>query len=477
MSFGMGINGFPAISMTQHAANKYAEWLSAKTGEFYRLPTEAEWEYACRAGAPDPPSPITDYAWDKDNSKGKYQLVATKKPNPWGLYDMLGNVMEWTLDQYEPIPKGPASDPWVTPTKPYPIAVRGGSWNDPASAVSCTARVGSDASWKEEDPQLPKSIWYETDAQWLGFRLVRPAKVPTAEEMLRYWNNGVEHDEQARLFQSVEPHMGTLFRIQLYTTDTQTAQNAFHAAFARVAQLDEILSDYNPRSELNRLPNPVSADLFTVLQASQRFAEASDGAFDVTVGPLTRLWREARKTHRLPDPDAIALARTHSGFRKLHLDPITRAVTLDDPRMQLDLGGIAKGYAADEALAALSRLGIRSALVAASGDLAFSDAPPGKPGWTIALPSQTVVLKNGAVSTSGDSEQHLNSDGRRYSHIIDPATGIGLTGGIEVSVIGKFGIETDAAATAFSVLGPERGQAFIDRQPGLTAIVACPPHS
>jgi formylglycine-generating enzyme required for sulfatase activity len=196
MSFGMGINGFPAISMTQHAANKYAEWLSAKTGEFYRLPTEAEWEYACRAGATDPPAQLADYAWFATDSGGKYQKVGTKKANQWGLFDMLGNVMEWTLDAYAPYKPGDAVDPYVRPTAPYPIAVRGGSWNDPASAVTCTARVASDASWKQQDPQLPKSIWYETDAQWLGFRLVRPVKVPSAEQMSQYWNNGVEHDEQ-----------------------------------------------------------------------------------------------------------------------------------------------------------------------------------------------------------------------------------------------------------------------------------------
>jgi formylglycine-generating enzyme required for sulfatase activity len=196
MSFGMGINGFPAISMTQHAANKYAEWLSAKTGEFYRLPTEAEWEYACRADSSATPSPLADYAWYAADSNGKYQKVETKKPNAWGLYDMLGNVMEWTLDQYGPYQAGEQTNPWVRATQPYPHAVRGGSWNDPATAVTCTARVASDASWKQQDPQLPKSIWYQTDAQWLGFRLVRPAKLPSAEEMFKYWNSGVEHDEQ-----------------------------------------------------------------------------------------------------------------------------------------------------------------------------------------------------------------------------------------------------------------------------------------
>jgi formylglycine-generating enzyme required for sulfatase activity len=202
MSFGRGNNGFPAISMTQHAANKYAEWLSAKTGEYYRLPTEAEWEYACRAGSPTgiPAAQLGDYAWFVTNSPtgtfsgGTYHPIGTKKPNVWGLYDMLGNVMEWTLDQYKPYANGAAENPWVRSTTSYPHAVRGGSWNDEAAKVSCTVRVASQAAWKMLDPQLPKSVWYMTNAQWLGFRLIRPAQLPTAEEMYRAWNNGVEVD-------------------------------------------------------------------------------------------------------------------------------------------------------------------------------------------------------------------------------------------------------------------------------------------
>jgi len=191
MSFGMGINGYPAISMTQHAANKFAQWLSAKTGHFYRLPTEAEWEYACRAGASEPPQPLGDSAWFSANANGKYEKVGTKKPNAFGLHDMLGNVMEWTLDAYAPY-KGLA---WNRATTPYPHAVRGGSWNDPAPACTCAVRVGSDPSWKMQDPQLPKSIWYHTDAQWLGFRVIRPVKVPSAKAMFDYWNNGVAEDQ------------------------------------------------------------------------------------------------------------------------------------------------------------------------------------------------------------------------------------------------------------------------------------------
>jgi formylglycine-generating enzyme required for sulfatase activity len=200
MSFGRGNNGFPAISMTQHAANKYAEWLSAKTGEFYRLPTEAEWEYACRAGGTGKLEPLDDYAWYKKNSpqgaftSGTYHTVGTRKPNAWGLYDILGNVMEWTLDQYVPYTAAAQQNPLTRATKAYPHAVRGGSWNDEPAVVTCTARVASEASWKRQDPQLPKSVWYMTDAQWLGFRLVRPATLPSAEEMYRAWNNGVEVD-------------------------------------------------------------------------------------------------------------------------------------------------------------------------------------------------------------------------------------------------------------------------------------------
>jgi formylglycine-generating enzyme required for sulfatase activity len=199
MSFGRGHAGFPAISMTQHAANKFAQWLSSRTGEFYRLPTEAEWEYACRAGTAAA-GKLDDQAWFAKNSaspefpRGTYHKVGTKTANAWGLYDMLGNVMEWTLDQYAPYTTAPAQNPWVKSTAPYPHAVRGGSWNDPETRIACTIRVASDASWKKQDPQLPKSIWYMTDAQWLGFRLVRPATLPTVEEMYRAWNNGVEQD-------------------------------------------------------------------------------------------------------------------------------------------------------------------------------------------------------------------------------------------------------------------------------------------
>ena len=197
MSFGMGINGYPAISMTQHAASKYAQWLSSKTGHFYRLPTEAEWEYACRAGSESAYSfgndtaDLADYGWFWDNSDAQYRPVGTRKPNPWGLHDMHGNVWEWTLDQYAPYEAGdaPLVNPWVRPERLYPRVARGGSWMDDAAALRCGARKASDESWKMQDPQLPKSIWYHTDAQWLGFRLVRPRELPSPESMHAYWNS------------------------------------------------------------------------------------------------------------------------------------------------------------------------------------------------------------------------------------------------------------------------------------------------
>ena len=197
MSFGMGTDNFPAICMTQLAAVKFCEWLSAMTGHFYRLPTEAEWEYACRAGTEtaysfgEDSSQLTDYAWYEENSQDKYQKVGTKKPNPWGLYDMHGNVAEWTLDQYIPSVYGKrtagVTNPLVVGEKVYPKAVRGGSWMDAPKRLRSAARRPSSKQWKKRDPQIPKSKWWHTDAPFVGFRVVRPLKTPSIEEQKKYW--------------------------------------------------------------------------------------------------------------------------------------------------------------------------------------------------------------------------------------------------------------------------------------------------
>ena len=200
MSFGMGTDGFPAISMTQLAAKKFCQWLSAITGNFYRLPTEAEWEYACRAGSQssysfgDDLNELSDYAWFKDNSGNKYQKVGLKLPNNWGLYDMHGNVSEWTLDAYSSTTylkslQNLSKNPYTKPLKLYPRVVRGGSWKNSHYRLRSASRQGSSKQWKKQDPQIPRSKWWHTDAQFVGFRVVRPYLTPTIEEQNEYWNN------------------------------------------------------------------------------------------------------------------------------------------------------------------------------------------------------------------------------------------------------------------------------------------------
>ncbi|MCA9162939.1 MAG: formylglycine-generating enzyme family protein, partial [Planctomycetales bacterium] len=199
MSFGMGKRGYPAICMTQHAARTFCKWLSAKTGRYYRLPTEAEWEYACRAGTRtrysfgDDAEQLGDYAWYYENSNDRYQKVGRKKPNPWGLHDMHGNVAEWVLDQHvEDFYKegdGKVSHaPLAVPKTLYPRVVRGGGWDHDPEDCRSAARIASSEEWKEQDPQLPQSIWYHTDALNVGFRIVRPLVEPSEEEKAAKWD-------------------------------------------------------------------------------------------------------------------------------------------------------------------------------------------------------------------------------------------------------------------------------------------------
>lgn len=281
--------------------------------------------------------------------------------------------------------------------------------------------------------------------------------------------------------------MGTRFRIVLYAPDAETAGRASKAAFERIATLDHTMSDYRPDSELTRLcaqaggaPVKVSADLFLVLEAAQKLSEKTDGAFDITVGPVEQLWRTARMKGETPDPELLAQARALVGYRNLQLDAQARTAQLLKESMQLDLGGIAKGFAADESLKILKDFGIRSALVAAGGDIAVSDPPPGKKGWKIGIaplqspespPQRYLLLRNGAVSTSGDAEQHVIIGGVRYSHITHPRTGRALTGRSSVTVVARNGTASDSLATAVSVLGPKRGLKLIRETPGAGALM------
>ncbi|HLW78720.1 MAG TPA: FAD:protein FMN transferase [Terriglobia bacterium] len=295
--------------------------------------------------------------------------------------------------------------------------------------------------------------------------------------------------------------MGTVVRIVLFAVDAHTASAASDAAFARVAALDDIMSDYKLTSELTHLSEgaggpavEVSGDLYRVLAAGEDLARRSDGAFDITVGPVVQLWRRARRRHELPDPERLARAVARVGYDKLRLDPVARTAELTQPGMQLDLGGIAKGYAADEALGVLKRLGISCALVAAAGDIAAGAAPPGRAGWRIEIAplgdpaegaaqadgpwskprsrtekrisdarfrilhtARYLQLHDAGISTSGDAEQHVEVGGVRYAHIVDPRTGQALTGHFEVTVLAPNDFIADGLATAVSVMGPQRG--------------------
>ena len=277
--------------------------------------------------------------------------------------------------------------------------------------------------------------------------------------------------------------MGIEARIVLYAPGEEAAARAARAGFARIALLDSLLSDYRVDSELNRLsaasggpPVRVSEELFFVLSRAQEIARLSDGAFDVTSGPLVRLWREARRTGVLPSPEQRREASARSGWSYLVLDSAARTARLLRPGMQLDLGGIAKGYAADEALAALRAEGVERALVELGGDIVAGAPPPGAGGWRVALfdaagSAPWPPLAHAALSTSGDTEQFVEIGGVRYSHVVDPATGLGLTGRVAASVLAPDGITADALSTALTVLGVERGEAVAARFPGARVLV------
>jgi FAD:protein FMN transferase len=299
-----------------------------------------------------------------------------------------------------------------------------------------------------------------------------------------------EVPERKFTFQAVE--MGTLFRITLFASDEKAAEAASMAARARVAALNVTLSDYLPESEINRLSSTsgqgkavrVSDDLWNVLAISQDIARKTDGAFDVTVGPLVKTWKHARRLEKMPAPELMARMLARTGYKKMLLDATHHTVELLVPEMHLDVGGMAKGYAVDEALKVLKREGITRALVAAGGDIGASEAPPGESGWRIMItpldaegapPPRFVRLRNSAVSTSGDTHQRVEIDGVRYSHIVDPRTGVGITDHSLVSVLAPDCTTTDLLETTVTVLGPERGMKLIEDMPHVAAYIVRKP--
>ncbi len=254
-------------------------------------------------------------------------------------------------------------------------------------------------------------------------------------------------------------------------------RRALDAAFARVAELDRALSHYRPESELRRLAAtagsgraiPVSDDLWNVMTAATELSRATDGAFDITVGPFVALWNRSSRQGELPRIERIASARSRVGYQHVAFNETpSRSVELLRDGMQLDLGGIAKGYALDCALRVLADHGVTRALVDGGGDVAVGDPPSGRRGWAIAVATlgefAVIEVSNVAVATSGDLYQYVEIDGVRYSHVIDPRTGLGCTDRSTVTVVAATGMHADGLASAVSVLGLVRGGEFIDTQ-------------
>jgi thiamine biosynthesis lipoprotein len=266
-------------------------------------------------------------------------------------------------------------------------------------------------------------------------------------------------------FEFAQVHMGMEVRVILFAGESTLARAAAAAAFDRILKLEDTMSDYRDESEVRRLAHrsgewvAVSADLYAVLAEAWTLAERSEGAFDPTVGPIVRLWREARRTGRLPAPDALRAARERVGWRLVQLDAARSAVRLERPGLSLDLGGIAKGYILDRALEAARASGVSRALLIAGGDIVAGDAPPGLTGWNVEttgagpeIRARAGALVNAALSTSGDGEQFVVIDGVRYSHVVDPRSGRPLTDGCRAYVIAQSGMIADGLATALTVV-------------------------
>ena len=270
---------------------------------------------------------------------------------------------------------------------------------------------------------------------------------------------------QGRPCEYTQVHMGLPVRIVLHAPE-QKARDGARAAFERIAVLDRMMSDYRPDSELRRIadaagrPVPVSRELFETIERAVAIARATDGAFDPSIGRLVALWRESRTTRRLPTREALDAARRHTGWQKIELDRRHRAIRVP-AGMRLDLGGIAKGYILQDALRTARSRGISRALLEAGGDIVVGDAPPGTGGWRIeaagadtAFRDRASRLTNAALATSGPTAQFVEIDGVRYSHVIDPRTGLGVTTPFVAHVIAEDASTADALATALTVLGP-----------------------
>lgn len=275
--------------------------------------------------------------------------------------------------------------------------------------------------------------------------------------------------------------MGVEARVVLYAPDRSRAEAAAGVAFAELARLDAMMSDYRESSELSEVARRagldwvgVSPEMIEVLETAIEVSSASGGAFDVTAAPLTRAWREARRTGRIPD--GLASLRERTDWNAIEIDG--GRVRLARKGMALDLGGIAKGYAAERAVQILRLAGYTRAMVALAGDVAVGDAPPGEAGWRIEVrpskdgdPIGVLSLVRVSVSTSGDSEQFIEIDGHRYSHIVDPRTGLGSERQVAATVVAPSGAVADALATAACLLSVEQASGMLRAFPGAGAVV------
>ena len=294
---------------------------------------------------------------------------------------------------------------------------------------------------------------------------------------------GMTASIELREFRFTEVHMGGAVEIRLFAASQDQAESAARSAYQKIADLEQIMSDYRPSSEVRTKTTEaterevrISRDLAVVLNRAQEVSLLSDGAFDVTAGPVVALWREARKTQVSPRWRDLSAALDLVDYKFVQVSLGRSVLRVTKSGVKIDLGGIAKGYACDEMIRVLSRAGIRSAMVQAGGDLKVSGPPPGTKGWSLLLPHESAprVRSHRAVSTSGDTEQFMELHGKRYSHIVDPRTGFGVTNRLMVSVIGGSGLWTDPVATAVCVMGEKAGrEAF--RRHGMEIIVRTSP--
>jgi len=284
-----------------------------------------------------------------------------------------------------------------------------------------------------------------------------------------------------------EIHMATRFRLVLFAPGEAIAKKAAKEAFAKIAELDRMMTDYKEDSELMQLcaksggsPVKVSEDLFKVFAQAQEVAKKTDGAYDISISPVVKLWRRARRSRELPPAEQLKKAMALVDFRQIVLNANDRTVQLLVRGMLLDLGSIAKGYTGDVALEILAKHGIQRALVVCGGDVVAGDPPPGEKGWRVGIAplknpeaeaSHYLSIANAGVSTAGDAEQAAIIDGKRYSHIIDPKTGIGLQGRRSVTIVSRRGLVADAWDTAICVLGLEKGMAMIESQEELAGLM------